>query len=164
MHRILLILLIVMNYSCSKEIYRHDGFEYSLYENSAKEGIQALKITNKDFYDYFITNINQFSDLYFLDISNLGIHTLSGKICLLKKLRVIKLDYNEGIELPECIYSDLELYGITMFMCRSRVDLNKMIEIKGLRELGIGGNTFDEQELKEVEQEYPKIRIVTSVD
>jgi len=159
MVKILALLILV---SCNNHSYPYGGTDYEIIDDiDGCDNCTALDLsgdTSK------IPNVVFSKDLIYLNLKSKNIEKLDSKICQLNRLRVLLLDENENIELPNCLFNMESIEILSISSCNLNhlpEGLNKM---RNLKKLAILGNRFSQQELNELKKDLPKTKVVAYLD
>ncbi len=160
-----LIYLIAILAGCSDHVYNYNGVKYKVFSDlqyNDPSSVHVLDLSYKDLIEV-PESVYELKNLIFLNLSFTKVTQLENGLCDLDQLKILSLIGNEGIVLPECLYS-MNLEALLLFGCGTQLEIEKISKMKKLKFLGVGGNIYSEEELQYLERELPNTRIITSID
>jgi Leucine-rich repeat (LRR) protein len=160
-----LIYLIAILAGCTDHVYKYNGVNYKVYSElnfKNPTSIHAVDLSYKDLIRV-PESVYELENLIFLNLNFTKITQIENQLCNLDQLKILMLNGNRGIVLPECIYN-MDLETLWLAGCFTQLDLKKFSTMKKLQLLVIGANKYSEEELQYLERALPNTTIWTSID
>jgi len=160
-----LIYLIAILAGCTDHVYKYNGVNYKVFSElnfKNPTSIHAVDLSYKDLIRV-PESVYELENLIFLNLDFTKITQIENQLCNLDQLKILMLNGNRGIVLPECIYN-MDLETLWLAGCLTQLDLKKFSTLKKLQLLVIGANKYSEEELQYLERALPNTTIWTSID
>ncbi len=152
---------------CKHDYYKSTNGEYKIYSlseigNKNLNSVRAIDLSND--INSIPSIIFQMENLFYLNLNNKNLKNIPEDICNLKSLKVLLLNGNRFNKIPECLFELNELETLTFFGCYLDSVPHGLGQLENLVLLGIGGNNFDDSDVKFFKEKLPKCNVVTSLD
>jgi Leucine-rich repeat (LRR) protein len=163
------ILCIVVLNACatsqSTKYYSYGGEKYKIFTSVNAEdlnSIKALDLSGKP--EEIPKEVYSLNNLVYLNLRNKDLTSISSDICRLTSLKVLFIDGNVGVRLPECLFQMNQIEIVTLMGNKLDSIPRAFGDINQLKYFAIGGNYYTEADLDYFKKKLPDIKIITAVD
>jgi Leucine-rich repeat (LRR) protein len=147
--------------------YEYGGEKYRIHNNieRAKQtsDVYAFDFSNNSL-NSFPKQLEEFQQLIFLNLRHNQVLSLDDRVCKMTNLKFLAIDWNPIETLPGCVYDMTQLEILTLSGCRIDISKESFAKLANLRILSIGGNSFNEEDVRYLREHLPNCKIILGVD
>ncbi len=152
---------------CTHEYYKSTNGEFRIYSSSEigttdLNNIRAIDLS--DDFNPIPSRVFQMKNLQYLNLNNKDLKIFPEEICNFKSLKVLLLNGNRFNKVPECLFELNEMETLTIFGCYLDSIPHGFSKLENLKLFGVGGNNFDDSDIKFFKESLPDCNIITSLD